>query len=488
MKKSWLMNQLLLNPKWFNPLYFHLRHYVDVPTIRKIKVYGGKSAAKTFTIAQLFSVLAYSKSESAICYRKEQTTIKTTLKESFEKAIEKLYFKKVTRVLDFRIEGGRGGNIVFKGMDNEGKVKGIEGFKYLLFDELDHFEQKEWEQANLTLRGIVGAKLFATWNPIDEDLWIKKELDEHKWVDLPLQIGDNPLSKLDDNSSVQISEDGKILLIRTTYLDNKWVTGAEGYGERDENLIHEYEALKKHNDNRYRVNVLGLWGFYKTGMEFFPPFNDSHIDATMQYDPSLPLHITYDFNVNPYMTLLVAQIKIQDKVAEVRWIDEFCFKHPWNTTKAVTNKFYTKYFEELKHNSGLFYYGDASGKQRSTREVDQAIKHDYDVVRSVLKRVLNAGSDRTAKRNPPRLARRDFIIDSLEGSINIVNKFSPKCVELIRDLRYLKQDADGFKWKQEVVDAITGQKYQKHGHTSDAMEYLECRAFSNTFKRYEKLR
>ena len=37
----------------------------------------------------------------------------------------------------------------------------------------------------------------------------------------------------------------------------------------------------------------------------------------------------------------------------------------------------------------------------------------------------------------------------------------------------LLEDKDGEKWKQQIADTDNPQiKYEKHGHTSDALEYL----------------
>src|SRR5688572_4221762 len=125
-----MTRDLRLDHRWFNPLYYHLRQYVETPTLKRILIFGGKSASKTFSVGQLFSVFAYTRSNSAIAYRKEQTTIRTTLKPTFDKAVELMHLENVTPSLDFKIETTRGGQIIFKGMDDEGKVKGIEGFKY----------------------------------------------------------------------------------------------------------------------------------------------------------------------------------------------------------------------------------------------------------------------------------------------------------------------------------------------------------------------
>ena len=161
---------LRLRKTWFNPLYFHLRKYVDDHKIRRIMVYGGKSSAKTFTIAQLFNILSYTQKCSCIAYRKEQTTIKISLKPAFVKAIESTYMNAAYDIQDFTIKGNNSKNIVFKGIDSEGKIKGIEGFKYMLLDELDHYTEEEFMQANLSLRGMENQKIFATWNPVDENI------------------------------------------------------------------------------------------------------------------------------------------------------------------------------------------------------------------------------------------------------------------------------------------------------------------------------
>lgn len=486
-------SQLRLDNKWFNPLYFHLRKYVEDKNIRKIMVYGGKSSAKTFTISQLLLILGFTQNSSSIAYRKQQTSIKITLKPSFTKAIDSTYLNSAYAEMDFKFVG-RDNEIVLKGLDKEGKIKGIEGFRFLLFDELDHFTQDEWTQANLSLRGIPNQKLFATWNPISEDSWIKKELDKQKWTDLPLHIDGNPYSQLDKNSFVRISDDGKTLLIKTTYLDNKWVTGHTAYGkkgeilysygQRDENLIHEYEKLKDQNDNNYLVNVLGEWGIPRTGMEYFPNFSNKHIGNPIYY-PDLPLHITFDMNVNPYMTMLVTQILLDGNKFKVNVIDEYCLRHPLNKTKYVCEAFWQEYFLRKGHRAGVFYYGDATSNKNNTMTTDE-IRHDYDIIERELRTMLNNNSERLSKSNPPVLKRKDFLDDILLEKTPITLMIHEKCKHTKDDFRYLKEGPDGKKFKEIELDPITGAKPQKYGHTSDALEYLLCRAFDNIFRQYER--
>ena len=53
---------------------------------------------------------------------------------------------------------------------------------------------------------------------------------------------------------------------------------------------------------------------------------------------------------------------------------------------------------------------------------------------------------------------------------------------LIEDLSQVSQGPDGGKHKKRETDPTTKVSYEKHGHTSDAGEYLLCSAFSDQFE------
>lgn len=375
-------NKIRFKKDWFNPVYFHLRHYIDNPKIRKILVYGGKDSAKTFSICQLLNIICHKDSCSAVLFRKEQSTIKTTLKRSFKKSIESVYMDQAWEQYDFKYLGNNGNEVVFRGLDTEEKVKGIEGYKYLFFDELDHYELQEWEQANLSLRGQPNCKLFAAWNPVDENIWIKKELDAIKWVEMPRIIGDNQHSQLDENSFVQLSEDGSTLLIKVTYLDNKWTVGGDGYGYRNEALIAQYQAMKEKDENFYNVNVLGLWGVTDKNIKFAYNFSrEKHVKNYMPalietygvpYNPEYVVWLSFDFNVDP-MTCTAMQ-----KYSDILFVLK-CFRLRNSGTEEICDVI-RAYFQK-----GTVFYvtGDASGEARSTMASDGS--HNYTIIQKKLK-------------------------------------------------------------------------------------------------------
>ncbi len=427
-----------LKRTWFNPLYFHLRKYVDIPTIRKIKVYGSKSSAKTFSIAQLFSNLSYLQDFSTICYRKESTTIKTTLKPAFKKAIDSIHYDAVYTERDFKFDCANEREHIFKGLDTEGKVKGIEGFKYLLFDELDHFTEEEWRQANASLRGVPNQKLFATWNPVDENIWIKTELDTYEWVDLPLMVDDNPYSQLDKNSFVRISKDGKILLIKTTYFDNKWMVGGDGYGFRDQNLIDEYEASKALNENWYNVNVLGEWGVVNKAGKFCWAFNNSQIVPTI-HDPERITWATFDFNLNP-MTATIFQLLPEERT--IRGIE--CIKLENSDIWKMCDRLNASYPEVA-----WMVTGDATGKNGSAMVEDSM--NFYKIIMQKLQ--IMDQQIKIPSKNPP-ITENQLLVNAVLKNWKV--ELDPeRCKPLIFDCTYVEMNGKG----EIIKDRTSASKY-----------------------------
>lgn len=413
---------LRLKKEWFSPIYFHLRKYVDDEKIRRVMIYGGKSSAKTFSVAQLFCVLAYTRGLSCIAYRKEQTTIKISLKPAFVKAIETVYLSAAYEVQDFMIRGTKAQNIVFKGIDSEGKIKGIEGFKYMLLDELDHYTEEEFMQANLSLRGMQGQKIFATWNPVDENIWIKKYIDRLDWIDLPLTIKGNKYSQLDKASFIKKSTDGKTLLIKTTYFDNKWIVGANGYGSRDQNLIDEYEQLKTIDPNSYNVNVLGEWGVRDKSNKFAFAFEQSKHVGSVEYNPDYLIWLSFDFNVNP---ISCTAFQYYDDV--LRAIK--CFKLD-NSNIYELCKLIASYFPDAMFK----VTGDASGTSRSAMVADNV--NYYTIIKDELGLIWSQFNIPSVN---PRIEENQVKVNAvLYAGLFIAD--SENCKELIYDLTYVEID------------------------------------------------
>lgn len=215
----------------------------------------------------------------------------------------------------------------------------------------------------------------------------------------------------------------------------------------------------------------------KSGGEFFAQFSRMLHVKHVPYLEGVNIHVTLDFNVTPYITMTCWQITKDKDIFDVRCFDEICLSSPKNNTEDLCKELITKHLFNKKI-SGLFYYGDASGQNRST----QSKEHNFQILERVLKKHLNFNSNRVLKRNPSIVSQRDFMnkifVDGLPIRIMIDNS----CKHLITDLEFLKEDADGGKHKTMAKDANTGSTYEKYGHASDSAIYFFLSAFSDYFK------
>ena len=232
------------------------------------------------------------------------------------------------------------------------------------------------------------------------------------------------------------------------------------------------------SDNEIAKFIYG-YPFAKTGGEYYPAFDRRTHVATysIKRDNSLPDHLTLDFNLIPYMTGIHVQIENVvldngDGQLLIKVLKEYPMREPHNTTEAVARAYLDD--NEGKGIRGIFYYGDAMGNRGVEGFGDTVTR--FEPLRTVLRRYLDYGSNRTTKVNVGVNKRRDLMNRLFEGKlqagkrkVNII--IDPSCVELIKDLQYLKLDVNG-KLKEKVKDPATGRVYEKYGHMSDALEYL----------------
>jgi phage terminase large subunit len=69
---------------------------------------------------------------------------------------------------------------------------------------------------------------------------------------------------------------------------------------------------------------------------------------------------------------------------------------------------------------------------------------------------------------------------------DIVFKIDPSKKEAISDFTNTKEASDGTKDKAKEKDSKSGVSYQKHGHISDATDYLLCYAFRTEFETFQR--
>jgi hypothetical protein len=252
-----------------------------------------------------------------------------------------------------------------------------------------------------------------------------------------------------------------------------------GYIDSRLAVLSENEALKL---------VYG-YPFSKTGGEYFPKFERRRHVKSVQPLATGVKHLTFDFNVLPYMTLLCAQItyvmRYMDamgvkheqagdnllplEVLCIEFYEEYCLTTPYNTSEAVCRAFVDDHVGQA--NLDIFYYGDASGGSRIAGLGELT---NYKIIEKELERYIMEGSKRVKGSNIGVLQRRDLMNRLFEGKYpNVEIYFDEGMKETIRDFEFLKLGANG-KLKEKATDPQTGAVYEKLGHTSDAAEYMVC--------------
>jgi len=213
--------------------------------------------------------------------------------------------------------------------------------------------------------------------------------------------------------------------------------------------------------------------FGKTGAEYYSTFNHEQHVQKVKHNNRLPLHITFDFNVNPYMTMQVWQVSNN----EARCLQEYAMSTPHNTIEDTCRAF----LDDWEHlcGAGVYYYGDSSGKNRQPSKM---FKSYFDIIERELKHVLTRRSRRLLKQNPRHrgvgkgtLGRREFMCGVLKGGKSVTIKINPSCKYTIADLEFIKEDANGAKKKEKAE--INGIVCEKYGHMSDAMDAIICYLF-----------
>lgn len=366
-----------------------------------------------------------------------------------------------------------GAHLISRGMNNPGRAKSVPGLSLAWYEEADELNRDDWEQTSLSIRAD-NIEEWLTFNSPGVDHWLVEEFfpghrdEKGKFVaDLSFQSEDGMFTEVP-------STNPEAIIIHGCYKHNPYNKPA---------FISKMDDIKERSPERYRTSGLGLIGREKTGMEFLPEFSEVLHVKRVPYDPSLPLHVTYDFNTAPYMTLLAAQIKQGDMGRySVNYLKEYCPVHPFSTPRAATKML----VEDMKtgafagHNAGVFVYGDRSGKNNKTGEGDTVI-HDFDVVFNELMRYTDGRSDRVLRNNPPHVKAREFMGLCLSGRLPIDITFDPDMHTTISDHVNLKQGPDGRIFKEYSTDPLTRIKSEKWGHCVQAGYYMVIGAFPNEF-------
>ncbi len=483
---------MVLNYKLFNPLAFYLLMFMQDKTIRNIIMFGGSSSGKTYSMAQIVLILTLWEGTNHLVMRKVGASIRDTVYQDFKTAAEQLG---ITHLFKFN-DGNKiitclqnKARIVFKGVDDAEKIKGLSSFKRIILDEWSEFEEADYKQIRLRLRGMEGQQIIYTFNPIKETHWIKKNVfDKQKWHDVPMtvRLGDQIIpAELTKVKSIRMNEPRVIMhkrtgemiehspdtvVIQTTYLNNFWVVGSPDgtYGYYDEQCIATFEYDREHDPDYYNVYALGEWGVIRTGSEFFGSFNRGQHTADCPFNPELAVHISVDNNVLPYISYTFWQIDYEPNIC-IRQFDEIAAESPHNTARksALLAAAKLKAYGVNK----IYLHGDASTRNAST--IDDQKRSFLDLVIDTLQKEGIDVVDCVGNKNPSVAMSGEFINAIWESILpDLCIIIGENCIISIEDYMSVQKDENGAILKTKIKNKITMQTYEEHGHLSDTFRYV----------------
>lgn len=497
------MIEMVFSYKLFNPLFWHIREAMHDKDIRYIINRGGSSSGKSVSTTQSVLLSVFSGEGSALVVRKVGASLKNTVYEEFKTQMKALQLSRFFAPKENNITCINGCKIDFTGLDDPEKIKSITGYRWIVMEEATEFEYEDFTQIRFRLRGKEGLQIICNFNPVSEDSWIKtKILDTYEWdehpndlygkVRYPIKRSSLPedysriLGKRYNKSRMIANErTGKMerypsdtVELHSSYKNNFWVVGSPDgkYGYYDRQTISNYQWYKDHDYNYYRVYALGEWGSIKTGGEFLYAFDSNKHIKTTHYIKGMPVHISIDNNVLPYISISFFQVD----GSSIRQFNEICASDPFNTVTQAS-KMAVDYLKSIRYNDMLYLYGDASTKNGNTIDEEkrsfldkfvEGLESDYHV------------EERIPASNPSVPMSGEFVNYMLDGGSGMSFSVDDGCKNSIVDYNNAKKDVNGGVLKKRVKDKITGQSYERYGHLVDCLRYITVWVFKDEYTRF----
>jgi hypothetical protein len=380
-------------------------------------------------------------------------------------------------------------------LDDSEKIKGITNFKRVILEEISQFDEVDLKQIRKRLRGRKGQQIVGIFNPISEDHWIKVNVfDKEALIEKDTgffheDAGDNiPITGLWVNSKQNT------VVMKTNYLDNifivgKWRNGRLVGGFVDQHTIDDFEKDKIDDFNYYQVYGLGNWGRLRTGGEFWKDFNtNNHVKSNrlikgypQLFDPSRPIHMSWDKNVNPYQPCSMWQIDINGEKKSICQFDEIAFEDPKNRVRIVCEEFVSRYPPSVV--KGLFIYGDKTAvSEDSTKEKGQNMFTEIVGYLKDYKPTLRLQSVNPSVYQSGKFVNACYRYN--EGNIFVT--IGDNCKRSIHDYQYALEDENGNIAKTTKKHPVTKIPYQEFGHFSDMKRYIFTVAFASEYQKYLK--
>ncbi|MCD6476579.1 MAG: PBSX family phage terminase large subunit [Candidatus Aenigmarchaeota archaeon] len=292
---------------------------------RIVILLGGAGSSKSYSIAQYLILKAYSENNRRfLITRKTLPSLRLTCLKLILQLLEEYQLPYEINRSELIITTPTNSELIFKSIDQPEKIKSSE-FNYIWIEEATEITLEDFRQLNLRLRrqpkGI--NQMFLSFNPIDENHWLKTEL----------------IDKLEN-----------VVYHKSNYKDNPFLS---------EEYIKQLEDLINQDKNYYRIYTLGEWGV----LENIIYQNWETVDSFPESVDEIIYGLDFGYNNE---TALV-KIGIKD--------DEFFLKEEIYETK-LTNEDLIRRLESLKIKETI--YADSAEPAR----IEEIYRAGFDILPS----------------------------------------------------------------------------------------------------------
>jgi phage terminase large subunit len=456
----------------FLPVYRHLLHNNQLFDIDFL--YGGRDSGKSRHIAQqlILDCLSLPYFRCPLI-RKVKDTIKDSQWQLLKDVAEEWEVDNLFKftISPLQIKCLNGNSFIARGCDQPGKLKSIANPSHCWIEEGNQISEDDFTIIMSTLRSNQGkVKTWFSFNPECEQnyqsFWLYKNWFSHT-------------KAFSFEAKKQYMIDGRPVeynyrSTQTTYRDNPYCS--------DERKAL-YESYATSSGYYYQVFTLGLWGYKKTGGEFWKQFKSEKHVMKLDWLPSTTVHIVLDNNVNPYVTVAIWQIRTTGTGTEMRQFDEIPCESPYNNAPKAARRtaewLHRKLYEDI-----VYVYGDPSANAKST--VDENNASFFEKFIQILKDEGFMVVSRVQRSAPLVALSGSFINEIFEtliyGLSILINEV---CHYSIEDYTMAKENSEGGIQKRRIVNTESGVSYEQYGHFSDAMRYFVVAICAAEFKRYK---
>jgi PBSX family phage terminase large subunit len=390
---------------------------------------GGRGSGKTQHSIRGVLLACLQKKKRACFFRETKDSVGNSLMADAMQIIESEFSDRGFTATKTEIKNTNGSYIFYKGLKevNQASIENIKGIAsntdFFLVDEAQAVSKGVWQVLIPTLRKA-GSVLIVCYNRIADNLPVEEELFlDYKTMEAP----------------------------QGTYFVEVNYPELEDFGILSERFLNRAKLEQQNRPKNYEMIYLNK-APDESDRAVVKNFTSENI-KNVTYRKEKPLHLTWDFNVDPMSCILAHKTDTM-----VFYFDEFILEN--STTQKTIDAVIEKYPD---HKGDIIINGDASGDNRST----QSEASNYIIIKNALKKHYPNNKIKFDLRphNPPiknRIAAFNELVLDINNQRRII--IDKKCKQLLYNIKELK-----YKEGSGVVDVPTYTQIK----TDPNLKYLE---------------